>query len=76
MAVSLLRLLRPIIRVSSLIAPRLTGRLAFKAFCTPPRAHQGVNSGPAVKSMGGRLGRAAARAGRPAPDRATPRTTS
>ncbi len=59
MAASFLRLLRPVIRASSLIAPRLTGRLAFKAFCTPPRAHQGINSGPAVKSMGGRLGRAA-----------------
>src|SRR5688572_8969644 len=59
MAASLLRLLRPVIRASSLIAPRLTGRLAFRAFCKPPRAKQGINSAPAVKSVGGRLGKAA-----------------
>ena len=58
MAVLLLRLLRPVVRISSLVAPRLTGRLAFRAFCSPPRAKQGLNSGPAVKSTGGRLGKA------------------
>lgn len=55
MAVSLLRLLRPAIRVSGLIAPGLTGRVAFKAFCTPPRPKQGPNRRPAVKSIGARL---------------------
>ena len=59
MTVSLLRLLRPVIRISSLIAPHLTGRLAFRAFCRPPQAKQGINSGPAVKSVSGRLGKAA-----------------
>jgi pimeloyl-ACP methyl ester carboxylesterase len=59
MAISFLRLFRPIVRALSLIAPRLTGQLAFRAFCTPPRAKQGINSGPAVKSVGGRLGKAA-----------------
>ncbi|PTM40720.1 alpha/beta fold hydrolase [Bosea sp. 124] len=59
MAVSLLRLLRPVIRISSLIAPRLTGRLAFTAFCTPPRPKQGANRAPAVKSITARLDGAA-----------------
>lgn len=55
MAASLLRLLRPVIRVSGLIAPGLTGRVAFRAFCTPPRPKQGANRAPAVKSVGARL---------------------
>lgn len=36
-----LRLLRPLVRASSFLAPRVTGRLAFAAFCTPPRPPQG-----------------------------------
>ena len=56
MAISLLRLLRPVVRVSSLVAPGLTGRIAFRAFCTPPRSKQGTNRSPAVKSVGARLG--------------------
>jgi pimeloyl-ACP methyl ester carboxylesterase len=55
MATSLLRLLRPIVRVSGVIAPGLTGRFAFRAFCTPPRPKQGANRTPAVKSVGARL---------------------
>ncbi len=55
MAASLLRLLRPVVRASGLIAPGLTGRVAFKAFCTPPRPKQGTNRTPAVKSAGARL---------------------
>lgn len=30
-----LKVIRPLVRVSSLISPRLTGRLAFRLFCTP-----------------------------------------
>lgn len=59
MAVSLLRLLRPVIRASSLVAPALTGRLAFRAFCTPPRPKQGANRTAAVKPVGSRLDGAA-----------------
>jgi pimeloyl-ACP methyl ester carboxylesterase len=55
MATSSLRLLRPLVRASSFIAPRLTGRLAFKAFCTPPRSKQGANRGAAVKPVTERL---------------------
>jgi len=36
-----LRLLRPLVRASSYLAPTVTGRLAFKAFCTPPRPSRG-----------------------------------
>lgn len=57
MAASLLRLLRPVIRVSGLIAPGLTGRVAFKAFCTPPRK-QGANRGLVVKSASSGLDQA------------------
>jgi pimeloyl-ACP methyl ester carboxylesterase len=35
MALSLIRIIRPIVRVASEIAPRLTGRAAFTLFCTP-----------------------------------------
>lgn len=55
MAISSLRLLRPLVRASSFIAPRLTGHLAFKAFCKPARSKQGANRGPAVKPVVDRL---------------------
>ncbi|HEV7257096.1 MAG TPA: alpha/beta fold hydrolase [Bosea sp. (in: a-proteobacteria)] len=55
MATSLLRLLRPIVHVSGIVAPGLTGRIAFKAFCTPPRRKQGTNRTPAVKPAASRL---------------------
>lgn len=48
MAGSALRLLRPIVRLSSFVAPKTTGRLAFKAFCTPPRAREGTAKRNAV----------------------------
>jgi pimeloyl-ACP methyl ester carboxylesterase len=54
-----LRLFRPLVGVTSLIAPRTVGRLAFKAFCTPPRQKQGnANRNPAVKSATARLAQA------------------
>lgn len=54
-----LRLFRPLIRVTSYVAPRTVGRLAFKAFCTPPRQKQGnANRNPAVKSASARLAQA------------------
>lgn len=58
MAVTALRLLRPLVAVSSFVAPAITGRLAFKAFCTPPRRKQGANRGDAVKSVVARLAQA------------------
>lgn len=56
MATSLLRLLKPVIHVSGLIAPGLTGRVEFKAFCTPPGRKQAANRATAVKSTHARLG--------------------
>lgn len=38
MAYEALRVIRPLVKVGSRVAPRLTGNLAFRAFCTPPRA--------------------------------------
>jgi pimeloyl-ACP methyl ester carboxylesterase len=38
MAYEALKVIRPFVKVSSQIAPRLTGNLAFRAFCMPPRA--------------------------------------
>lgn len=32
-----LRVIRPLVRIGSFIAPRTAGRAAFKLFCTPPR---------------------------------------
>jgi pimeloyl-ACP methyl ester carboxylesterase len=32
-----LKIIRPFVKASSFIAPRLTGNLAFRLFCTPPR---------------------------------------
>ncbi len=37
MAYEALRVIRPLVKVGSRVAPRLTGNLAFRAFCTPPR---------------------------------------
>jgi pimeloyl-ACP methyl ester carboxylesterase len=34
-----LRVIRPIVKVGSRVAPRLVGNLAFRAFCTPPRVN-------------------------------------
>lgn len=50
-----LRLIRPLVRLSSLIAPRAAGHLAFKAFCTPPRAKPRTVGNGAVKSAQQRL---------------------
>ena len=58
MAVTALRLLRPLVAVSSFLAPTITGRLAFMAFCTPPRRKQRANRGDAVKSVNARLAQA------------------
>jgi pimeloyl-ACP methyl ester carboxylesterase len=38
MAYEALKVIRPFVKVSSRIAPRFMGNLAFKAFCRPPRA--------------------------------------
>ena len=54
-----LRLLRPLVRASSHLAPTVTGRLAFKAFCTPPRPPQGnANRSAKIASTAGRLAQA------------------
>lgn len=54
-----LRLFRPLVGVTSFIAPGIAGRLAFRAFCTPPRPKQGkTNHHPAVKSASARLAQA------------------
>lgn len=51
-----LRLFRPLVGVTSLITPGPVGRLAFRAFCTPPRQKQeNANRNPAVKSASARL---------------------
>ena len=42
MAQAALKVIRPFVRMSSLISPRLTGRLAFRLFCTPV-GHAKVN---------------------------------
>ncbi len=51
-----LRLFRPLVRLSSFVAPRATGHLAFKAFCTPPRRKQETaQRGALVKAIAARL---------------------
>lgn len=52
-----LRLIRPLVRISSLIAPKAAGHLAFKAFCTPPRRKQrtATQSGTTVRTAQTRL---------------------
>ena len=42
-----LRVIRPLVRIGSFIAPRTAGRAAFKLFCTPPRP-------PGPQSRGGK----------------------
>lgn len=51
----LLRLMRPLARVSESLAPRLTGRIAFRLFCTPPRPKQGRDRASSVKPPAARL---------------------
>lgn len=51
-----LRLIRPLVHMSSLIAPRAAGHIAFKLFCIPPRPkRRTTQSGSAIKSAQGRL---------------------
>lgn len=51
-----LRLIRPLVHISSLIAPRAAGHLAFKAFCTPPRRKpRTAKNGSATKTAQTRL---------------------
>ncbi|RDJ21757.1 alpha/beta fold hydrolase [Bosea caraganae] len=51
-----LRLIRPLVHMSSLVAPRAAGHIAFRLFCTPPRRKQRTaQNGSAVKSAQGRL---------------------
>lgn len=49
MAANALRLLRPLVRAASFVAPATTGNLAFRLFCTPPRcrARSGNGNGTA-----------------------------
>lgn len=54
-----LRLIRPLVRISSFVAPKAAGHLAFKAFCTPPGRKQGTaHRNPAVKAVTARLNEA------------------
>ena len=39
MAYDTLKIIRPLMKIASHIAPRATGNLAFKLFCTPPQAN-------------------------------------
>jgi pimeloyl-ACP methyl ester carboxylesterase len=36
MAIEALRFLRPLVKAGSLVAPRMTGHMMFRLFCTPP----------------------------------------
>jgi pimeloyl-ACP methyl ester carboxylesterase len=61
MAAAALRLLRPLIRAASFIAPSTTGTLAFKVFCTPPRRKERSGNGKGVaRTAATRLARATA----------------
>lgn len=51
----LLRLMRPLARLGENLAPGLTGRIAFRLFCTPPRPKQGSHRAAAVKTPAARL---------------------
>ena len=51
----LLRLMRPLARLGESLAPGLTGRIAFRLFCTPPRPKQGNHRAASVKSLAARL---------------------
>lgn len=51
-----LRVIRPLVRIGSFIAPRTAGRAAFKLFCTPPgRPKPDSRPGKAVASARSRL---------------------
>lgn len=59
MSASALRYMRPLVRAASLIAPRATGRLAFRLFCTPPRPSKRNGNGSSKdKALSARVGRA------------------
>lgn len=63
MADTALRLLRPLTRVASFVAPAATGRLAFRLFCTPPRRPaRNENASAGARSAAGRLAEAEAMA--------------
>lgn len=51
----LLRLMRPLARLGEKLAPGLTGRIAFRLFCTPPRPKQGNHRAASVKSLATRI---------------------
>lgn len=51
----LLRLMGPLARLGEKLAPSLTGRIAFRLFCTPPRPKQGNHRAASVKSLATRL---------------------
>lgn len=63
MSASALRHMRPLVRAASLIAPRTTGRLAFRLFCTPPRpAKRNGNGKAGEQALPSRLRQASLRA--------------
>ncbi|WP_192644941.1 alpha/beta fold hydrolase [Bosea sp. OAE506] len=47
--------MRPLARLGENLAPGLTGRIAFRLFCTPPRPKQGNHRAASVKSLATRL---------------------
>ncbi|MDP3320116.1 MAG: alpha/beta fold hydrolase, partial [Bosea sp. (in: a-proteobacteria)] len=55
MSALLLRLTRSLARLGETLAPGLTGRIAFRLFCTPPRPKQGNDRAASVKSLAARL---------------------
>ncbi len=51
-----LRVIRPLVRIGSFIAPRTAGRAAFRLFCTPPRQPgPDSRSGKAIQGARARL---------------------
>lgn len=63
MADTALRLLRPLTRVASFMAPNMAGRVAFRLFCTPPRRSvRSENGSQGGKSAAARLAGAEATA--------------
>lgn len=56
-----LRMLRPLVRAASFVAPTTAGKVAFRFFCTPPRRRvRNENEARASRSSAGRLARAEA----------------
>jgi pimeloyl-ACP methyl ester carboxylesterase len=47
--------MRPLARLGESLAPGLTGRVAFRLFCTPPRPKQGRDRASSVKPPAARL---------------------